>query len=193
MVIVMLMIERTLLLVKPDGVSRALIGKVISTMEDAGLKVVAIKMVLPDKKIAGEHYAADPKWFEDTGGRTLQHYKEKGVKTSETAREIGMRIRSYLISFLMSGPIVAAVVEGNSSIPIVRKLIGSTEPRKADPSTIRGKYSTDTYEMSDKKARPILNLVHASEDKRTAEREIAIWFKKSEILDYKRADESALF
>ncbi len=187
------MIERTLVLVKPDGVERALIGKIISRFEESGMKVVAIKMVLPDKELTGTHYAADPKWFEDTGNRTLAAYKEKGVILNETAVQISTRIRNYLIDFLSSGPAVAMVLEGNEAISITRKIVGATEPKRSDPSTIRGSLSLDSYELADEQKRVLKNLVHASEDKRTADREIAVWFKPSEIMKYKRADEGTMY
>ncbi len=189
----MLMIERTLLLVKPDGASRALIGKIISQMEESGLKVVAMKMVLPDEKIAGEHYIYDKDWLETVGNKSIKSFAEKGIKIKETALQVGERVRGYLIKFLVSGPVVPMVIEGNEAISIVRKLIGTTEPKKADPSTVRGRFSTDSYGQSDARQRPILNLVHASEDEKTAAREIAVWFKKSEIVSYKRADEGAMY
>ena len=181
------------MLVKPDGVFRALIGKAISVMEDAGLKVVAMKMLVPDKAMVGLHYADDPDWLESVGRKSLASYKEKGIEKKETAMEIGKNIRNMLIKSLTSGPVVAMVLEGNSAIFVARKLIGSTEPRKADPSSIRGRYGSDSYVTSDSKSRPVLTIVHASEDEKTAEREIPIWFKKSEILSYKRLDEAAIY
>jgi nucleoside-diphosphate kinase len=187
------MIERTLVLVKPDGVQRALIGKVISRLEDVGLKAIAIKMVKPNKELVGNHYIADQKWFEDTGNRTLQTYRERGIEPKETAVEIATRIRNYLIESLSNKPVVAIVFEGNEAISITRKIVGSTEPRKADPSTIRGSLSADSYELADKRKEPVKNIVHASEDRKTADREIAVWFKNSEIIEYKRADENALY
>jgi nucleoside-diphosphate kinase len=187
------MIENTLVLIKPDGVERAIIGRVISKFEDTGLKVVAVKMLAPDAKLAGDHYAADKKWFEDTGNRTIQAYKEKGIAIKETPVEVATRIRNYLIKSLSSGPVIAIVLEGNDAIPIARKLVGPTEPKSADPSTIRGIFSSDSYELSDERKRPLRNIVHASEDKKTAEREIKVWFKQSELVSYKRADEDALY
>lgn len=186
------MIERTLLLVKPDGVYRALIGKIVSRLEDAGLKVVAMKMVWPSKETAGLHYADDKEWYVSVGTKTLQSNKERGIKGTETAEEIGRKVRGWLIKHLTCGPVVAMVAEGESAIFVVRKIVGTTEPRKADPSTIRGMYSPDSYPASDAKSRPILNIVHAAEDKKNSDREIPIWFKKSEILDYKRLDEGMI-
>jgi nucleoside-diphosphate kinase len=187
------MIERTLLLVKPDGVYRALIGKILSQMEESGLKLAAIKMVWPDKEIAGKHYIYDKVWMMSVGTKTHSSYKEKGIILKETPLQIGERVRGYLISLLTSGPIVAMVLEGNEAIPIVRKLIGATEPKKADPYSVRGRFSSDSYDLAEEKQRAILNLVHASEDKKTAAKEISVWFKKSEIVDYKRSDEAAMY
>jgi nucleoside-diphosphate kinase len=126
------------------------------------------------------------------GAKTLQNYRDRGVKTKETAEEVGRRIRGYLIKFLTSGPVVAMVIEGESAIFIARKLVGSTESRKSDPSTIRGSYSPDSYEVSDSKNRPVFNLVHAADDAETAKREIGVWFKEGEILSYKRAGEELI-
>lgn len=186
------MIERTLLLVKPDGVSRALIGKIIAHVEDSGLKVIAVKAVIPDKKTAGMHYAADEVWLNNVGNKQIATYKEKGIKITATPRDLGIKVRNQLITFLSSGPVIPIVVEGNEAIFIVRKIIGATEPRKADPSTIRGRYSSDSYDLADRRGTPIKNLVHASEDAKTAKREIAIWFKNSELVSYNRADDSAI-
>jgi len=187
------MIERTLVLIKPDAVKRALTGRIIARIEDVGLKIVAIKMVCPDRKLAGTHYAADKKWFMDTGTKTINAYKEKGVIIKKTPIQVSTRIRNYLIDFLSGAPVIAIVFEGNDAIYIARKLSGATEPKRSDPSTIRGAFSTDSYELSDSMNRPLRNLIHASEDKRTADREIAVWFKKSELLDYKRADEDVMY
>lgn len=187
------MIERTLVVIKPDGTYRALIGKVISTMEDAGLKIVGLKMVLPDEEVIGKHYVADEEYLESIGAKNIKSYKEKGVELKESALEIGQRVRGYLLKYLMSGPVVAMVVEGNDAIFVVRKLIGTTEGKKADPSSFRGKHSSDSYELADLKKRAVRNLVHISEDPKNAEREISLWFKKKELLDYKRVDEHILY
>lgn len=187
------MIEKTLLLVKPDGVERALIGRIISKLEECGLKVVAMKMLMASKALAGIHYIDDKDWVENLGNKAFTSYKEKGIPIKETATQMGMRVRGYLIDYISSGPIVAMVFEGNEAISITRKLVGSTAPSKADPSTIRGIYSSDSYDLADAKKRPIRNLVHASEDQKTAEREIKVWFKPGEILKYKRADETLMY
>ena len=187
------MIERTLVLVKPDGVIRALTGRIIARFEDAGLKPVAIKMVKPSRELAGRHYIDDPKWLEETGAKAIAAYKEKGVEVKDTPVQAAMRIRGYLMDFISSGPVVAMALEGNDAIAVTRKITGATEPKRADPSTIRGYFSTDSYGMADSKNRPLKNLVHASEDKATADREISIWFTAEELVDYKSAAEAALY
>jgi nucleoside-diphosphate kinase len=187
------MMEQTLLLVKPDGVQRALIGKIISRIEDSGLKIVAMKMVMPDEKTAKMHYIEDREWMENIGLKTLSTFKEKGIESKETALQIGQRVHSYLTDYLTSGPVVAVVIEGNEAISIIRKIVGATEPRKADPSSIRGQYSIDSYDVADAKQRAVKNLIHASEDRKTAEREIAVWFKPGEIIKYKRLDQDAVY
>ena len=187
------MIDRTLVIVKPDGVYRSLTGKIITSLEDAGLKLIATKMVSPSAELAGTHYAADEKWLNDVGNKATASYKEKGVEVKESPREIGMRIRQFLIDYFTSGPVVAMVFEGNEAVFVTRKILGPTEPRKADPSTIRGRYSSDSYDLADKSKRAVKNLVHMSEDRDIAEREIALWFKKEEITGYKRSDEDIMY
>jgi nucleoside-diphosphate kinase len=185
--------ERALVLVKPDGVERALVGKVIDRFESAGLKVVALKMIKATEKMAGEHYMADEEWFLSVGKKTKQSYKEKGLEVNETEREIGVRVRSLLMKELTRSPIVAMVLEGNAANFVARKIAGATEPRKADPATIRGTFSVDSYERADEMKRPVRNLAHVSEDDKAAKREIKVWFTDDEIHEYKRADQDVIY
>ena len=187
------MIERTLVLVKPDGIYRALVGKIISTFEDAGLKIVGVKMLRPTKELVEKHYIWDEAWAKNVWEKTAKAAEEKGLKPSENYVEMGQRIRNLLIKYIVSKPVIAMVVEGNEAISIVRKLVGATSPSRADPGSIRGKYSSDSYDMGDSKKRAVKNLIHASEDKVTAEREIQVWFTKEELIDYGRADEAAQY
>ena len=187
------MIERTLVVIKPEGVQRAIIGKVIKVFENAGLKVVGLKMVLPSKEVAALHYAEDEEWMRSVGTKTKISYKEKGIEMKEDEVEIGRNIRNQLLAHLTAGPVVAMALEGNDAIFVTRKLVGGTEPRKADPSSIRGMYASDSYGMADSRKRPIKNIIHASDEPATAEREIQLWFGKGELQDYRRADEDTLF
>jgi nucleoside-diphosphate kinase len=188
-----LMMERTLVLVKPEGVKRALIGKVIGRFEDTGLKVTALKMLLPNRDIASRHYPLDEEWYTNAWKNTKKGYDEKGLEFKETPLQLGERVRSWLIESLTSGPVVAMVVAGNDAIASVRKIAGATAPNRADPYSIRGMYSTDSYDLSDTRRRVVRNIVHASDSVPTAEREIKVWFTDNEISDYKRADEDAVY
>ncbi len=187
------MIEKTLVLIKPDGVERALSGRVMGRFESAGLKIVALKMLKPDKERMGRHYPDDREWLTSMGAKTKASYLEKGKEVNETELEIGQRIRNQLINSLSGKPVIAMAVEGNDAIFIVRKLVGSTEPRTADPGSIRGSLSSDSYELADSSGRPIRNIIHASSSKPDAEKELAIWFEKHEIVEYTRADHNAQY
>ena len=185
--------ERTLVLIKPDGVERALMGKVMEKFERTGLKVVALKMLSPTKELAGAHYAEDKAWMESVGNKSLKSYEAKGIKPKESALQIGMRVRNMLLEYLVGHATVAMVIEGNEAVSIVAKLTGATAPFKADPSSIRGAYASDSYDFADAQKRAVKNIIHASDSVTSAEREIKVWFKDGEILKYKRADEAAMF
>ncbi|MEM0106601.1 MAG: nucleoside-diphosphate kinase [Candidatus Micrarchaeaceae archaeon] len=187
------MIEKTLVLIKPDGVYRTLIGKIISKFEDAGLKVVALKLVSPPKQQVEVHYAADEAWLKSVGAKAIASYKEKGIEVSQTDLEIGNKVREQLLEYLTGKPVVAMVIEGNNAVFIVRKIVGSTEPRTADPSSIRGAYTSDSYDLADMSGRAVKNIIHASGTIQEAQREISIWFSNDEIVEYKRADENIIY
>jgi len=185
--------ERVLVVMKPDGVERGLTGTVIKTFEECGLKLVAIKMIKADQALVGKHYVEDKDWMMSVGKKTKQSALEKGVEMKETEMEIGQRVRNALIRELTRTPVVAFVLEGNAAAEIARKLIGATEPRKADPASIRGRYASDTYGLADGKKRSVRNIAHVSENAEIAEKEIKVWFKESEICKYKRCDEEAMY
>ena len=151
------MLERTLVLIKPDGVQRSLTGEIITRFEKVGLKVVGLKMVWANKKFAQQHYDAHK----------------------------GKKFFLSLVNFLSEGPVVAIVLEGLHAIEVVRKLVGPTEPRTAAPGTIRGDMAHHSYEYTDKKGIPIKNLIHASGDKKDADKEIKLWFSAKELHSYK--------
>ncbi len=180
--------EQTLVLIKPDGVSRSLIGRIISRFEDTGLKIIAMKMIWADEKLAENHYFLDSEW--------AKNVYEKTKKTREAAGEpfpfkdpiaYGKLIQSWNKNFLKEGPIIAAVIEGPHAIELVRKMVGSTEPRQAAPGTIRGDFAAiESYALANDKERVLRNLIHASDAPESAEREIALWFQKHEIHSYKK-------
>ena len=163
------MIEQTLVLVKPDGVSRGLIGEVIKRFEKRGLKIVALKLTKPDGNLAQKHYTID---IEERRGK---------------------RVRDSLLEFITEGPVVAMIVEGVNAIENVRKLVGDTESKSALPGTIRGDYSHVSYEYADSKQIPVRNIIHASSDPEDAKREASLWFSLEEVHDYKRSEDDHLY
>ena len=184
------MIEQTLILIKPDGVKRGLIGKVISRIEDTGLKVCALKMVWPDDKLATEHYPLDEKWAKSVFDKAKNAAEEENKKFEYVNyKAYGKFIQDSLKNFIKESPVVAMVIKGPHAIELIRKMVGPTEPRIAPPGTIRGDFSSiESYEICNKSKRAVRNLIHASDSLETAEREIELWFKKDEIHDYKKVD-----
>lgn len=178
--------EKTFVLIKPDGVQRNLIGKIINRFEETGLKIVALKMLHPSHELAEKHYPLDEEWARGIFNKTKASYEKDGKPfLFKDHIEAGKEIQSRLIRFLTSGPVIAMILEGPHAIEIVRKLVGSTESRAAAPGTIRGDFaSVESYAIADNKQRTIYNLIHASDTKATAEKEISIWFKQEELHNY---------
>ena len=187
------MIERTLVLLKPDAVQRGICGELVSRFEKSTLKIIALKMVYADEKTAGTHYADHEEWLISVGTKTKSSYEKKGIEVSETEKEIGQRIRKQLMDFISMSPSMAMVLEGHNAIAKVRSIVGPTAPSGAPPGTIRGDYSIDSYSLADNSGRPIQNLIHASDAVETAKREIKIWFDENELHPYKRVDEDLIY
>jgi nucleoside-diphosphate kinase len=179
--------EKTLVLLKPDAVSRGLVGEIISRFEKAGLKLIAAKMVTPSKNLANKHYPTERREFiEGMGNKTLENYQEEGMDPqadlgTSDPHEIGLQIQGWMVDFITSSPVMALVLEGDNAIAHVRSLAGHTVPVKAEAGTIRGDYSDDSPTKANKEKRPILNLVHASGDKAEADFEINLWFTPDEL------------
>ena len=187
------MIEKTLVLLKPDAVQRALIGEMLTRFEKPGFKIVGLKLVKADKTIAGEHYADDEEWLKSVGIKSKKAYEKKGKTTDMTEIALGRKIRDQLMDFISMSPCVAVCIEGHGAIEKVRAIVGSTAPIFALPGTIRGDYSFDSYELADTCGRPIQNLIHASDSKDSADREIKIWFKEEELHHFEKIDDSLLY
>jgi nucleoside-diphosphate kinase len=186
--------ERTLVLIKPDGVQRSLIGEIIKRYESVGLKVVGMKMLVPEPAHVEAHYTLDPEWRRVTGEKTIKGYKDKGLTPpSEDPLEITAKILGNLKKYLSSGPIIAMVLQGAHSVKIVRKITGGTEPLTSDVGTIRGDFVLDSYQMSDPDDRAVRNLIHASGSVEEANAEIDHWFKKEELIDYRLIHEAILY
>jgi len=186
--------ERTLVLIKPDGIERALIGEIFVRYERLGLKLVGLKMVIPTPEQVEGHYTLDPNWRRITGEKTIQNYRDRGLRPpSEDPIEITAKILKNLKKYLTAGPVIAMCWEGAHAVELVRKITGGTEPRSSAVGTIRGDFVPDSYVMSDADDRAVRNLIHASGSVEEAELEIPHWFKKSEIIDYKVSREDVLY
>lgn len=142
------MTERTLILIKPDGVQRALVGRIIDRYEQRGLRILGMKMVHADRALAEQHYDV---------------HRQKPFFTG-------------LVEFITSAPLIAMVVEGSNAVSVCRDINGATRPEEAAPGSIRGDLALDTGH----------NLVHASDSAETAKRELALWFRETEIFGYER-------
>lgn len=186
--------ERTLVIIKPDGVQRSLMGEIIQRYERAGLKLVAMKLMVADKELIEKHYTLDPEWRRITGEKTINSYKAKGIKApTEDPYEVTRILLERLCRYMTSGPIVAMVWEGAHSVAIVRKLTGGTEPLTSDVGTIRGDYVLDSYQMSDSDNRSVRNLVHASGSVKEANDEIKHWFNDKELIQYTHIQEKIIY
>ena len=185
--------ERSLVLLKPDTVQRALIGEIISRFERKGLKIVAMKMVWPSKDQATRHYDQPEHAMVALGEKTLAAYKEKGIELHKEPIEIAKDIQKKLVHYMVGGPIVAMVIEGAHAIAHVRKIRGGTNPLSADVGSITADYTVDSYFIADEDARAVRNLVHASGSVEEAENEIKIWFAENEIMNYDLAIEKILY
>ena len=161
-------IQRTLVLLKPDAVQRQLTGRIISRFEDAGLKIVGMKMVWIDEEFGKKHYF-------------------------DIAERRGEHVLKALLNYVTEGPIIAMVIEGVDAVENVRRLVGNTEPKSAQPGTIRGDFAHHTFAYTDEKGVSARNLIHASGNPEEAEREVALWFKKDEIHTYKTVHEAHTF
>lgn len=140
--------ERSLVLIKPDAVQRALAGQIISRLERKGLKIVAMKLLHMDRNLARRHYAIHE----------------------------GKAFFDDLVSFITSSPLIAIVFQGENAVQIIRQMMGETDPAKASSGTIRGDFGIDVEH----------NLVHGSDSRENAGKEIDLFFSTEEIVDYDR-------
>lgn len=160
-------VEKSLVLFKPDAVQRGIVGEILTRFERVGLKIVATKMIAPDK----DHY--------------YRHYE--GIGQMITRR--GQQAFDVTLDMMVQGPVIAMVFEGVEAVALIRKLVGGTEPKSALPGTIRGDFSHMSFEYADGQKKGIPNLIHASGDTEEAEKEIGHWFSDDEIYQYERASE----
>lgn len=161
-------VERTLVVLKPDAVARGLAGRIIARLEDAGLKVVGCKMRRMDADFTRRHYFdLEERW---------------GASVYETTAR-----------FVQSGPVLALAVEGVEAVANVRRLVGGTFPSEAAPGTVRGDFAHVSKAYTDARHQPIVNLVHASGNSEEAGYEVGLWFADEELFDYESAAQRYTF
>jgi nucleoside-diphosphate kinase len=178
------MTEETLVVIKPDGVTRGLTGRIIDQFLDTGLKLTKLELRHVTADLIERHYPDDEGWLSSVGRKTLDDYARLGLDSDQyfgasDALVIGRVIKGWLVDYLTQGPVVAMVLSGNEAIGRVRKLCGNTVPTMADPATIRGRFSLDSAAAANAEKRPIQNLVHASGNAEEAAYEIGLWFGES--------------
>ena len=159
--------EQTLIIFKPDAIQRGIVGEILTRFEKAGLKIVASKMICPDE------------------GHFHKHYEEIGQMITRR----GQKIFDATLQTMQEGPVIAMVLEGIEAVSLVRKMVGTTEPKSALPGTIRGDYAHMSFSYADSQEIGIPNLIHASGDEKDAKSEIAHWFSESEMFSYQTVHE----
>ncbi len=160
--------ERTLVVFKPDAVSRGIVGQVLTRFEQVGLKIAGMKMMKPDRDFFYHHY--------ETIGTMITRRGEKAFNLNLEA--------------MQKSPVIAMVLEGVEAVSLVRKMAGATESKSAAPWTIRGDFSHMSFAYADTKNIGVPNVIHASGDPEEAALEIKHWFGENEFFDYQRADQN---
>jgi len=159
--------ERTLVVFKPDAVKRGIVGEILTRFERVGLKVVGVKMLQPDY----DHY--------------YHHYETIGKMVTRRGKEIF----DVTLEMMNEGPVIAMVLEGIEAVAVVRKMVGGTEPKAAQPGTIRGDYSHISFAHADAEGIATPNIIHASGDPEEAKQEIEHWFSEAELFSYQTVHE----
>ena len=185
--------QRTFVAIKHDGIQRGLVGEIIRRFERAGLKIIGMKMMVPDEQRVFDHYGKDDEWFLRKGKSFVENLEKEGKTPEKEAIEYGKDIIRALAKFFVSGPMIAMCVEGVHAREIVKKLVGGTEPLSSDVGTIRGDFTLDSYEMANRDNRGVRNLIHCSDEPEEAEREVALWFDESELIKYRHIAEAMMY
>jgi len=185
--------ERSLVLLKPDTVQRSLVGELVKRFEQTGLKISAMKMMVPTEAQLLEHYNKDDAWYLRKGQGIVDQLKAQGKTIEKDAIEYGKDIVRTVVVYMTAAPVVALIFEGNKAVSVVTKIVGTTEPATSDVGTIRGDYTVDSISHATYENRAVRNLVHQSESPEEAEREIKIWFKDDEIMKYTTAQERIMY
>jgi nucleoside-diphosphate kinase len=168
--------EKCLLLLKPDCIEKLRIGEIITRIERAGLQINDMKMIKVTEESIGKHYPDDPLWLKSVGIKKIQKFKANGIMISDDPLTIGKKVRASLIQYFKEKKVIAIIVQGPNAIACMRKMAGNTEPTSSEVGTIRGDYSTDSFEIADLQQRPIKNMIHVSDSPTSSQREINVWF-----------------
>src|SRR3989344_3322180 len=185
------MVERTLIIIKPDALKRGLVGKIIETFENVGLKLMTAKMLKPSADVIKNHYPGTSEWIREMGEKTLTSFKQSGSNImemfkTEDPNKLGQFVYVRLIKYWMEGPIIVMVWQGPNAITVARKLRGHTIPALATPGTLHAQFSFDSSPLSASLGRVVKTFIHASGSVEEAEREIKYWFPKMEFKNYER-------
>lgn len=180
--------ERTFVILKPDTVQRAIVGEIISRFERAGLKIVGMKMMVPDMELLKKHYPDS--LVPIVGNKTKVDWDAQGIEFSETIEELGEMILAATRKFMQEAPVVAMVLEGGHAVEIVRKMVGSTGPKDSAPGTIRGDYAHLSLGRASMAKKGAANIIHASGSPEEAKNEISLWFDEDELYKYTTVHES---
>lgn len=165
------MVQRTLIIIKPDGVEKGLTDEIIRRYEAAGLTVVKRKDMMAPQDLVEKHYPMDPDYLKSIGEKTIA-----AGQMVNSAEDQGRKVVTWLRKFITSGPIVALLLEGKDAVAVARKTTGFTDPATAEKGTIRGDLGTDNILDANREERPVYNLIHASGSPEEAEKEIRLWF-----------------
>lgn len=180
-------IERTLVLIKPDAILRGIVGEILHRFEKVGMKIAAMKMIQADRETLEKHYFKDEAWLKEKG----ELFKKKlNLPEDSDPIEAGKSIVEGLIKDMQISPIIALVLEGHNAVHTVKRLTGPTNIDEALPGTIRGDFSHDTFGLANKSNRPILTVIHATDNPAESQKEIDFWFSPDEIHSYSKPEES---
>ncbi|MCB9809078.1 nucleoside-diphosphate kinase [Candidatus Nomurabacteria bacterium] len=185
--------QRSYVMIKTDGVQRSLVGEIIKRFEQSSLKLVGIKMFVPDRKRATEHYGKDDQWCEKKGANTIKNLEAAGLPIEKSALEYGREIVDQLLNYITAGPVVAMVWEGHEAVNVVKKLVGETQPTTSDVGTIRGDYTVDSYELANLQQRAVRNLIHCTGEPEESDFEVNLWFTPEELIEYAHISEIMLY
>ena len=185
--------ERSFVIIKPDGVQRSLIGDIIGRFERTGLKLVGLKLTVPDSDRIWKHYDKDDAWFIKKGTNIAKEREAAGLSAEKEPIEYGKDIIRALDRYMTSGPVVMMAWEGNQAVSVVTKITGGTEPATSDVGTIRGDLTIDSYAIAAVDDRAVRNLIHCSDTPENAEKEIALWFTEGELINYRLLSDEILY